>query len=112
MSKFRVTGTLIEKGAPVQFSDKFTKAEVVIETQGKYPDYIKFEVVNDDIKILDNVKTLDEVEAEGYVQGRRYTDKKTNELRYMNSLRLKSVRSLSSSGQSSGDESDFFTSGF
>jgi hypothetical protein len=99
MSKFKISGTLIEKSEPHQYSDKFTKQEIVVETSGRYPDYIKLEVVNDDMKMLKGIKTLEEVDVEGYIQGRKYTDKKTNELRYMTSLRLRSIKKVSEVNQ-------------
>lgn len=95
MIKFEIVGTLLEKFKPVQISDKMTKAEIVIESnQGKYPDYVKLEVVNDDIQKIEGMRTLEEVRATGYIQGRKYNDKKTGEVRYFNSLRLQSIEKL------------------
>lgn len=91
MSKVTVTGQVIEKTKPVEYSDKFTKSEIVLELTGKYPEYIKFEVVNDDIKKLEPIKTLDMVTVEGYLQGRKYSDKNTGETRYMTTVRMKTI---------------------
>lgn len=91
MIKCEIIGTLIEKSSPVQISDKLTKSEIVVETSGKYPDFIKIEVVNEDIKKLEGIPSLQEVKVTAYLQGRRYTDKKTNQLRYFNSVKLISI---------------------
>jgi hypothetical protein len=97
MIKVEIFGTLIEKSKPVQISDKMTKSEIVIESNsGKYPDYVKIEVVNDDLQKIEGVRTLEEVKATCYLQGRKYNDKKTGELRYFNSIRLQSIEKLSS----------------
>lgn len=91
MSKVNVSGTLIHKSAELAVSDKFRKCEIVLViSSGRYDDYIKFEVINDAIKLLDGVKIMDEVHAEGYLTGRKYTDA-TGETRYMTNVRLRSI---------------------
>ncbi len=108
MSKVKITGTLIEKSEPQTFSEKFTKCEIVVEVNaGKYPDYIKLEAVNNDIQALEGIRTLDEVEVEGFLSGRKYIDKKTNETKYMTSVRLRSIRKLSDNSSPSFAEEEF-----
>lgn len=95
MIKCEINGTLIEKSRPVEISDKLTKSEIVIETsEGKYSQFIKIEVVNDDIKKLEAVKTLGDVKVVAYLQGRKYTDKTSGQLKYFNSIRLFSIEPL------------------
>lgn len=89
--KVSVSGMLIHKSAEQVISDKFRKSEaVIVVSSGKYDDYVKFEVVNDSIKMLDGVKIMDEVNVDGYLQGRKYVDSK-GETRYMTTIRLKSI---------------------
>jgi|688.fasta_scaffold893890_3 hypothetical protein len=108
MSKVKFIGTLLEKGEVNQYSDKFSKQEIVVEVNsGKYPDYIKLEAVNNDIKQLENVKTLDEVDVEAYLTGRKYQDKKTGETRYMTSVRLKSIKRYAENSAPVYSDSDF-----
>lgn len=91
MSKVTVSGTLIEKSAELVLSDKFRKSEIVVViSNGRYDDYIKFEVINDAIKLLDGVKVMDEVHAEGYLSGRKYTDVK-GDTKYLTNIRLKNI---------------------
>lgn len=108
MSKVKIIGQLLEKTAPHQYSDKFTKCEIVVEvSSGKYADYIKLEAVNNDIAFLEGVKELDVVEVEGYLTGRKYQDKKTGDTRYMTSVRLRSIKKISSESQSTISEEEF-----
>lgn len=108
MSKVKFAGQLIEKSNPQQYSDKFTKCEVVIEVPSvKYSDYIKLEVVNNDIALLEGIKTLDEVEVEGFLTGRKYQDKKTGETKYLTSVRLRSIKKTSDNSRQSIIEEEF-----
>jgi hypothetical protein len=91
MSSVSVTGQVVHVSKEQVVSDKFRKLEVVVcVSNGRYDDYIKFEVVNDGIKMLDNIKVLDEVTAVGYVQGRKWVDAH-GETKYMTTLRLRSI---------------------
>ena len=97
MSKVQVTGTLIHKGTEQVLSEKFRKSEaVIIVSNGRYDDYIKFEVVNDTISLLEKVKIMDEVVADGYLAGRKYVDA-TGETKYITNLRLRNIFPASSS---------------
>lgn len=91
MSQVTVTGQVVHVSKEQVVSEKFRKLEVVVcVSNGRYDDYIKFEVVNDSIKMLSGISMLDMVVAIGYLQGRKWTDAQ-GETRYMTNLRLKSI---------------------
>jgi single-strand DNA-binding protein len=109
MIKCEINGVLIEKSRPVVVSDKLTKSEIVVESnQGKYPQHIKIEVVNEDIKKLDVIKTLEDVKVVAYLQGRKYTDKVSGQLKYFNSVKLLSIEPLSKGMQIIEEEESIF----
>lgn len=91
MAKIEIKGTLIFKSEPVKYSDKFTKAEVVImDTTTKYPEYIKFEAINDKIDMLSGYKNGMQVTCEGFLGGKEYT-KKDGTTGYITSIKLAKI---------------------
>lgn len=53
MAKIEISGEVAFRGEPVKYSDKFTKAEIVIkDVTSKYPEFIKFEAINDIVDML------------------------------------------------------------
>lgn len=90
-TKIEVTGEVAHIGQPVQITDKFRKAEIVILAHGtKYPEYIKFEVMNDGCESIKGRKIGEVVTAEGYVGGKQY-NKKDGGVGYITSVRLTKI---------------------
>jgi hypothetical protein len=72
-----IKGKLTEIFNTQEVSDKFKKREFVVEyaENPQYPEYIKFEVVNDKVSILDKYKAGDAVEVHFNLRGRSWVDK-------------------------------------
>ncbi|WPP50113.1 DUF3127 domain-containing protein [Catalinimonas niigatensis] len=82
-----VKGTLIEIYDTAQISDRFQKREFVIEyaDNPQYPEYIKFESIQDKCAMLDEYQLGDEVIVYFNLKGRKWTDRQ-GETKYFNSL--------------------------
>ena len=74
MYKFK--GTIKHIGDVQTFGDKgFTKQDLVlVESDAKYPQTVKFELTKENTKLLDKCKTGDEVEVKFNVRGREYNN--------------------------------------
>lgn len=91
MAKIEISGEVCYAGEPVKYSDKFSKAEIVIkDSTSKYPEFIKFEAVNDKIEMLRGFKVGMQVTAEGFVGGKEYTNKE-GKIGYITSIKLSRI---------------------
>jgi len=69
-----------------QISDKFSKRDFVVETEdGKYPQLVSFQVVNDKIDQLNHLKVGDEVTVSFNVRGREWKSP-SGEVKFFNTL--------------------------
>jgi hypothetical protein len=82
-----IKGKVHEIGEVVTVSDKFKKRELIVEyaENPTYPEFIKFEAVQDKVSLFDNVKVGDQVELFFNLRGRPWTDK-NGKTAYFNSL--------------------------
>ncbi len=95
-------------------SETFKKREFVIEYKEnpQYPEYLKFEVIQDKCELLDNYKTGQEVEVYFNLKGREWTNPKGEKI-YFNSLqawRIESVEGGSADNTYSSPENNDLTS--
>ncbi len=91
MAKIEISGEVCFAGEPVKYSDKFTKAEIVVkEMSGMYPNFIKFEAINDKVEMLRGFKVGMQVTAEGFVGGKEYTNKE-GKIGYITSIKLSKI---------------------
>ena len=99
-----VTGKLIEIFETVKIKETFQKREFVLEyvTNPKYPELIKFEVVQDKCALLDGFQVGQEVAVEFDLRGRRWTDQQGT-VKYFNTLQ---AWRLSKADDSAGDAPD------
>ena len=69
-------GTLKEIFDTQHISDRFTKREFVVEyaDNPQYPQYIKFELTQDKVDLIDQYKVGDEVDVQFNVRGRAWTN--------------------------------------
>lgn len=58
-----------------QITDTFTKRELVVETDGEYPQYIKIEFVKDKTALLDELNEGDSVTVSYDLRGREWNGK-------------------------------------
>jgi hypothetical protein len=85
----QVTGTVHEVGQTVQATESLKKRELILEVieNPQYPEYVKFEMINDKCNLVDNVRAGDSAEVFFNLRGRPWTDK-TGKKTYFNSLQL------------------------
>lgn len=74
----KASGKLVEIFDVVKIKESFQKREFVIEyaTNPKYPELIKFELVQDKCAQLDNFKVGQAVSVDFDLRGRKWTDQK------------------------------------
>ena len=70
-----------------QVTETFKKRELIVEyaENPQYPEFIKFEALQDKVNWFDNVKVGDQVEVFFNLRGRPWTDK-TGKTAYFNTL--------------------------
>jgi len=80
-------GKVHEIGALQQVSDTFKKRDIIIEyaENPTYPEYIRFEALQDKCSMFDAYKVGQDVEVSFNLRGRPWTDK-TGKVSYFNSL--------------------------
>ncbi|MGZ3778507.1 MAG: DUF3127 domain-containing protein [Mucilaginibacter sp.] len=90
-----IKGKIHEVAPTVQVTDSLKKREVIIEyiENPQYPEYLKFEAIQDRCNLLDNVRVGDDVEVFFNLRGRPWTDK-TGKKTYFNSLQLWKINVL------------------
>lgn len=92
---FSIKGRIVVINELQNISEKFQKREFVIELDGKYPEFIKFEFVNEKCTLLDQYQNGMEVEVEFNLRGRKWRSPQ-GEDKYFNTLlawRIKNVGS-------------------
>ncbi|MEO5911115.1 MAG: DUF3127 domain-containing protein [Pelobium sp.] len=79
----------------INVTDTFRKRELVIEfaENPQYPEFVKFEAIQDRCSLMDGVKVGDEVEVFFNLKGREWTNKQ-GEKQYFNTLQLWKVNVL------------------
>lgn len=93
-----IKGKIYEIGSTIQATDKLTKRELILEyiENPQYPEYLKFEMINDKCKLLDGLTVGSDVEVFFNLRGRPWTDK-TGKKTYFNSMALWKINVLSAS---------------
>jgi predicted ATP-dependent endonuclease of OLD family len=83
-----IQGKLHLKFDTVQVSDKFKRREFVVEYSDNpsYPQYIKFELVQDHCSMLDNVKVGQNLEVSFNLRGRKWLEQKNGQEKYFTTL--------------------------
>ena len=82
-----IKGKIIELSSTQQVTKTFRKREFVIEyaENPQYPEFVKFETIQEKCDLLDKHKVGDEVDVHFNLKGRKWTDPK-GEVKYFNSL--------------------------
>lgn len=82
-----IKGKVHEISQVITVSDKFKKRELILEyaENPTYPEYVKFEAVQDKVNLFDNIQVGDQVELFFNLRGRPWTDK-TGKTSYFNTL--------------------------
>ena len=82
-----IKGKLIEIFDTIQITETFKKREFIIQDNKnpEYPEYIKVEVIQDKVSLLDNINIGDEINVLINIKGRKWEDKEGN-IKYFNSI--------------------------
>lgn len=90
-----IKGKVHEIGALQQVSETFKKRDLIIEyaENPTYPEYIRFEALQDKTALFDSLKQGDDVEVSFNLRGRPWTDK-TGKTSYFNSLVVWRINAL------------------
>ena len=82
-----IQGKLLEIFDTIQITETFKKREFIIQDNKnpEYPEYIKVEVIQDKVSLLDNINIGDEINVLINIKGRKWEDKEGN-IKYFNSI--------------------------
>ena len=84
---FKLEGKLTSVQDVQTFASGFSKREFVIATEEKYPQMVKFELIKEDVSMIDSFQIGTPVEVGFYVRGNEYQGK------YYVNLAAKDVKS-------------------
>lgn len=92
-----VTGKILEINPTAQITDSFQKREFILEyaENPSYPEYVKFELIQDRCGLLDPFNANDQVTVHFNLKGRKWTDKEGT-VKYFNSLQAWKIEKVSS----------------
>ena len=93
-----IKGKVHEIGALQQVSETFKKRDLIIEyaENPTYPEFIRFEALQDKTSLSDSLKQGDDIEVSFNLRGRPWTDK-TGKTSYFNSLVVWRINALTNS---------------
>jgi hypothetical protein len=82
-----INGKIIEIFETQKVTESFQKREFVVEyaENPSYPEYVKFELIQDRCALLDPFSKGDEISVDFNLKGRKWEDK-TGVIKYFNSL--------------------------
>ena len=82
-----IKGKVHEISPIMNVTETFKKRELIVEyaENPSYPEYIKFEALQDKVNLFDNLKTGDQVEVSFNLRGRPWTDR-NGKTAYFNTL--------------------------
>lgn len=80
-----IKGTIKRLDATIQVSDKYSKRELVVETEGQYPQPILIQFSQDKCAVLDGYNVGDVVEVGINLKGREWTSPQ-GEVKYFNTV--------------------------
>lgn len=100
-----IKGKVHEISPVITVSEKFKKRELIIEyaENPSYPEFVKFEAVQDKVNLFDNIKLGDQVELFFNLRGRAWIDK-MGKTSYFNTLVVWRINPISSGGSSTAPE--------
>jgi len=108
MAKFELDGILYKIFETKEITDNFIKREFVLQdnTNPKYPQFIKFELYNENTYLLDNLTENQEVIVSFDIRGREYS--KNGEISYFNSLVAYSINLKNNETENKTEEKPVF----
>jgi|TARA_R100000951_G_scaffold7336_3_gene7017 PDZ domain-containing secreted protein len=76
----KTTGIIKKISQEQTFKNNFRKVQMIVEIDGKYPQPIQFDFVNDKIDLLQSYNVGDKVEVDYNLRGKEWNDKVINSL--------------------------------
>jgi hypothetical protein len=103
-----IKGKVHEVLPVMNVTDTFKKRELIIEyaENPQYPEYIKFEALQDKVNLFDTVKVGDQVEVFFNLRGRPWTDK-SGKTAYFNTLVVWRINVLTGSAAESASAPEY-----
>lgn len=103
-----IKAKLLEVFDTTQISATFKKREFVVEyaENPQYPEYLKFELIQDKCDLLDKFSAGQEIDVHFNLKGRKWTDPQGN-IKYFNTLqawRILDAAQQQSSGRAAADQ--------
>ena len=83
MSELKLTGKVIAIMEKQQVTDTFAKREFVIETEGEYPETVKFELTQAKCDLIDSYKVGQSINVYFNVRGRKWTNKQNEDVYFV-----------------------------
>lgn len=96
-----VEGKIHKIGKTQQISQKFQKREIVIKTEGDYPQFIGCQLTQDNCSMADKFVVGQEVNASINLRGREWTSPQ-GEVKYFNTLEIWKMTSTQELGSPQG----------
>lgn len=102
-----IKAKLLEKFETVNVTASFKKREFVVEyaENPQYPEFIKFELIQDKCDLLDSFQPGQEMEIHFNLKGRKWTDPK-GEVKYFNSLQAWRINAVNAPATDSTPAAD------
>ena len=99
-----IKGKILEINDTQQISNTFKKREFVVEyaENPQYPEFVKFELIQDKCDLLNNFNVGDELDVHINLKGRKWTDPK-GEVKYFNSLQAWRLEAATSGAPQGND---------
>ena len=94
---FRTEGVLHKKFDTQKITDTFSKRELVLQTEGNYPQLVKFELSQVRCDLLDSYNLGDILNVSFDIRGREWTSP-TGDVRYFNTLNVWKIELLEKAG--------------
>lgn len=100
-----ISGSILEIMDTQQIKETFRKREFVVEytENPQYPEFIKFELIQDKCSLLDAYKVGDKVTVNFNLKGRKWTDRE-GQVKYFSSLQAWRIEIESAAQPSSAPE--------
>ena len=82
-----IKGKLVEIFDTVQITETFKKREFIIQDNKnpEYPEFVKVELIQDKVSLLDDLKVGDKINVLINIKGRKWEDKE-GKIKYFNSI--------------------------
>jgi len=91
---YELTAKLFKKFDTIQRTDTFSAREFVMETDGQYPQYVKFQLVQDRCAALDPYSEGQQIKVFFDLRGREWNDPKSGETKYFTNLNAWKIESV------------------